>query len=221
VDPVIAASLIGAGATLVSVGATATVALIAYRTTRVTNTETMQAGIENTIRVVNGARDDRVWDKRADTYVDALRFLHRTQTELEDMAHTGRFVNEAERQLEDWLAGIQTSEWREIQARLLAYASQPVLDAALASERAIGRFREAFQNWKWIRANVGLDPEGPTAADALSAEQRIRPAMEEASRRDVALLEAIRFELHSRPSHETALTPGNTKAMTPPPELRP
>jgi hypothetical protein len=205
VDPVIVASVIAACTSLVSVGATAAVAINASRTTQTTNTETVQAGMENTILVVNGARDDRIWDRRADTYVDALRSLHRTQTEREDMAHTGRFVNEAERQLEDWLASIQTSEWREIQARLLAYASQPVLDAVLTSERAIGMFRETFQNWKWIRDNVGLDSESPTEEDALSAQQRIRPTMEEATRRDAVLLEAIRSELHARPGHETAL----------------
>ena len=205
-NPIIVAALIAAGATIVSVSATAFVAVRAYHTTRTTNAETIQAGIENTIRVLNGARDDRIWDKRAETYVEALRYLHRTQTEREDMAQTGRLVKEAERQLEDWRAGMLTPEWREIQARLLAYASQPVLDALQASEQAIGWFRERFQNWKWMRDNVG-DPDGPNASDVSRADEAIRLAMEEASRRDNALLEAIRAELHSRPSQGTVLTP--------------
>jgi hypothetical protein len=99
-----------------------------------------------------------------------------------------------------------TPEWREIQARLLAYASQPVLDALQASEQAIGRFSEKFQNWKWMKQNVG-DPDGPDQSDVDRAAEDINPAMEEASRRDEALVEVIRAELHSRPSHGTALTP--------------
>jgi hypothetical protein len=99
VDPIIAAALISAGATIVSVSATAFVAIRAYHTTWTTNAETIQAGVENTIRVLDGARNDRIWDKRAEAYVDALRYLHRTQTEREDMAHTGRYVHEAEQQL--------------------------------------------------------------------------------------------------------------------------
>lgn len=207
VDSLIVAALIGAGATIISVSATAFVAVRAYHTTRTTNAETIQAGVENTVRVLDGARDDRIWDKRAEAYVDALRFLHRTRTEREEMAHTGRYVQEAEQQLEDWRAGMLTPQWREIQSRLLAYASQPVLDALQASEQAIGRFREAFQNWKWARDNAGTDEEAPTEADVRAVEDRIRPAMEEASRRDEALLEAIRAELHSRPTPGTALTP--------------
>src|SRR5207247_2323021 len=109
----------------------------------------------------------------------------RTQAEREDMTHTGRFAQEAERQFDDWLASSRTPEWREIQARLLAYSSQPVLDALQASERANGRVEHAFQNWKWMRDNVGGDPaENPTASDVLTAQDAIRPAMEDASRRD-------------------------------------
>ena len=201
------AALISAGATIISVSATAFVAVRAYHMTRTTNAETIQAGIENTIRVLNGARDDRIWDKRAEAYVDALRYLHRTQTQRQDMAHTGRYVHEAEQQLEEWRVGLLTTEWQEIQARLVAYASQPVLEALQASEYAIGWFRDRFQNWKWMRDNVDTDPEGPTASDVRSADEAIRQAMEEASRRDEALLEAIRAELHSRPSQGTALTP--------------
>ena len=85
------------------------------------------------------------------------------------MAHTGRYVHEAEQQLEEWRVGLLTTEWQEIQARLLAYASQPVLEALQASEYAIGWFRDRFQNWKWMRDNVDTDPEGPTASDVRSA----------------------------------------------------
>jgi hypothetical protein len=58
-----------------------------------------------------------------------------------------------------------------------------------------------------MRDNVG-DPSGhPNTSDVRSADEAISQAMEEASRRDEALLEAIRAELHSRPNRGTALTP--------------
>jgi hypothetical protein len=214
VEPTIVAALIAAGATIVSVGATAFVAVRAYHMTRTTNAATIQAGIENTIRVLNGARNDRIWDKRAEAYVDALRYLHRTQAERTDMAHTGRYVNEAERQLEEWRAGMLTAEWRDIQARLLAFASDPVFDALQEAEKAIGWFREKFQNWKWMRDNVG-DPSGPDASDVSREQEAIRAAMEEASRRDEALLEAIRAELHSRPSQGTSLAQRSNSSPEP------
>jgi hypothetical protein len=57
-----------------------------------------------------------------------------------------------------------------------------------------------------MKQNVG-DPDGPDQSDVNRAAEDINPAMEEASRRDEALVEVIRAELHGRPSHGTALTP--------------
>jgi hypothetical protein len=59
------------------------------------------------------------------------------------MARTGRNVQEAEQQLEEWRVGMLTPEGREIQARLLACASPPALDALQASEHAVGWFRDS------------------------------------------------------------------------------
>ena len=206
--PIIVAAIISGGALIISGGWTALVAITTSRQARRTNQQTIDAAVANTVRALDAVREDRIWDKRADTYVDALRVLHRTPAEREEMTQSGRFEEDAARRIGTWLASIRTPEWRDVEMRLRAYASPPVLDALRASERANSGVEHAFQNWRWMSDNADGDPDGPTASDVIAALHAVKPAIQDANRKDEALLEAIRADLHLRPSQSIAL-PGD------------
>ena len=70
-DPTIAAACIGGGAAILSGGWTALVAITTTRSARRTNQATIDAAAENTKRALDAAREERLWDRRAEAYADA------------------------------------------------------------------------------------------------------------------------------------------------------
>jgi len=83
-DPTITAAIIGEGALVVSGGSTALVAIMTSRNAAKTNQATIDAAAANTARALDAAREDRIWDKRAETYVDGMRHLKHQQAIRED-----------------------------------------------------------------------------------------------------------------------------------------
>src|SRR5438876_12442428 len=74
-DPVEIAAIISGCFAVGSVGLTAYVAVKGFRSTRDATDRTIKAGSQDTIRALNAARDDRLWEKRAAAYEETIAYL--------------------------------------------------------------------------------------------------------------------------------------------------
>jgi len=214
------AAWIGGGAAIVSGGWTALVAITTTRTARRTNQATIDAAAENTKRALDAARDERIWEKRAEAYLDAMRFVRHRRDVYDDITRLFRYDEATEERIKKWLDSFQLPDIRGIEIRLLAYASQPVIDAMNASGAAHEHMTRAHQDWTTAmnQATKGV-PGAPTDAQVAEARAAIEPAAKEATAKEEALLDAIRADLHSRPGQGAALPSADSRAMgsQPPP----
>lgn len=205
-DPTVTAALIGGGAVIVSGGWTALVAITTNRNTRRTNQATLKAAAENTAHALDAAREERIWDKRAEAYVDALYVVRHRQERRSDAARTIRFDQATEDSRQEWLASWKLPDEVGMEMRLLAYASEQVLAAARAAGAANDKAENAYLDWKSLTdAARQSPPDSPVHDQVIAARKAIQPAVDEATRADEALLDAIRADLHSRPSKAMVL----------------
>jgi hypothetical protein len=113
------------------------------------------AAIWNTRRTIAHTRESRVWDRRADTYVDALAAVSYRQfsRQAETISlHPAR--SDARRRAEEYLANHQEPGWSELEARLQAFASEPVFTAMQASSTKHGDALAYLLLWRKL-ADVG------------------------------------------------------------------
>jgi hypothetical protein len=213
-DPLVTAAWIAAGVSLLSLGGTVLVAIAGFRNTRKATIQTVEAGAANTVLALDAARDDRLWDKRADAYVDAIKELRRGQLTREDRTRILRYDEATEKRIADWLATYRTPhDWPEIEARLYAFASQPVLDALKASSAANAEVAALLARGDSTAADAreakaaGMPPNviGSHGTDWHA----VRQALGIAETRDDELIEAIRGELQDKPSR--ALIPAHDR----------
>ena len=206
-DSLVAAAWIGAITGGVGIVGTATVAITAARTTRRITDRTNKAATANMVLALDAARAERLWEKRADAYVDALKLLRRRQALRGEAVRTARFDRQGEELIRQWLNSFKMpDDWQGIEMRMLAYASQPVFDALRDSALANDAINAARQNWEEAREQVSAAPTaGQAVSDVRIAFDAIKSAIEQADGRDEVLLAVIRADLHDRPS--TALFP--------------
>lgn len=206
-DATITAALIGGGALIVSGGWTALVAITSTRSAQRTNQATLNAAADNTARALDAAREDRIWDKRADAYVEALYVIRHRQERRDDMTRTIRFDKATEDRRQEWLASFKLPDEVGMEMRLLAYASEPVLTATRATGEANAKAENAYLYWKGlIEEAQQCAPDAPIRDQAAAAQKAMQPAVDEATRADEALLDTIRADLHSRPSQARAVS---------------
>ena len=89
-SPAIEAAWIAAGVSLASLGGTVVVAIGGFRNTRRATTQTVSAGTADTVRALDAARSDRLWDKQtatyaSDTIVDAYEAAHFADREVYEL----------------------------------------------------------------------------------------------------------------------------------------
>jgi hypothetical protein len=218
VDPTITAACIGGAAAIVSGGWTALVAVMTSRNARQTNQATLNAAAENTARALDAARDDRLWDKRAEAYVDALYVIRHRQERRKDAIRAMRFQvdQETENHREEWLASINPPDEVGMEMRLLAYATEPVLDAARATGEASVNVENAYQAWALLRDQRQSGGPGALSGGNLSeANQAVQAALAKSDAADEALLSAIRADLLLRPSQVRAVPSVGTERSRP------
>jgi hypothetical protein len=138
------------------------------------------AAIWNTRRTIAHARESRIWDRRADVYVEALAALH-----YRHVVARSRLVDEETEKA--MLAGRQQPEWPALEARLQAFASEPVFMAVEASSRAHRAAGFAFGMWR--KADDDIHPG--FGKDAMEKGRAAEAA-------DKVAVELIRTELHGR-----------------------
>ena len=209
-DPTITASLIGGGAVILSGGWTALVAVTTTRNARRTNQATLNTAAENTAHALDAAREERIWDKRAEAYVDALYVVRHRQERRSDAARTINFQLATEKNRQEWLASWKLPDETAMEMRLLAYASEPVLAASRATEVANRSAETAYLDWGTLSDLARQSPpDSPVHDESIAARKAMQSAVDEATKADEALLYAIRADLHSRPSQGTALPSGD------------
>ncbi len=210
-DPTITAALISGGALIVSGFWTAVVAVTTNRNARRTNQATLDAAAENTARALDAAREERLWDKRAEAYVDALYVVRHRQERRSDAMRTIRFDQATEAAHQEWLASFKLPDEPGVEMRLLAYASELVLVAARTAGAANAKAEQAYLHWKSLTEEARQNaPDAPAADQAIAAQRAIQPTVDEAIAADEALLAAIRADLHSRPSQAPSMPLGNS-----------
>jgi hypothetical protein len=200
-DPTILASVIAGGAATV-------VAIVGYLFNWSSTRKTIEAGTANTVRALDAARDDRVWDKRAAAYEETLAGMLYRQAKQQDRMRLLRYGPDYEKGLQDFYASYDPPSWFVTQARLLAYASQEVKDAFDAAFTAEVEVRTRYEEWK-------EKTEHAEGLAALSALESVKSAMEDASAKDDALVAAIRAGLHGKPSKQLSLRPESPAAPAP------
>ena len=196
--PTIEAAWIAAGGgllgVLVGVAGTAIVGIAGFRNTR-----------RATDKTVSAAHIERVWDRKADAYQDALaaslwrnhRRTYLTQTELSEEqyaeAASALFLMQTEQ------------DWWTLQGRLGTFGSPTVVTAYSKSLLATEYAHRRHDEWRQARRIVqerrkgrgtsaaGGDSNVVATAQALTAFQ---DAMAEAQKADYALERAIRHDLN-------------------------
>jgi hypothetical protein len=203
VDPVVAAALIGVGGSVI-------VAVVGFLTTRAITGETIKANSAT-------AREGRLWDKRSAAYEAALAELASRQVRQRRVLRLIGTPDPAKavKALQEYFATRDTPAWAEMQGRLLAYATSPVLEALeaarTADEAASRSYDEVVHNRKNPKpakasaesaASIsGVPIVGPAMAVAAAALEVIAPlvpalnAILASTRSDKALIERIRAEL--------------------------
>ncbi len=206
-NPIIAAALIALGGSITSLLGAVGVAISGYRNTKKVTEKTVQASTGNTIRALDAARGDRLWDKQATAYVDAIAGVRWQQLRRQRQLNT---LDPGD----PLPADKSPVDWDELEARLLAYASPAVLLALKTASDAGRKARDLYNTWTFMadderRSNdlrgAGIAAPARPAQILIDAAEAVRPAIQHANDKDDALIDAIRTDLHGKAGRALAL----------------
>jgi hypothetical protein len=108
-DPIVAAAIVGVSGTVV-VGVAG-----------------FGASVWNTRRTIAAARDSRVWDQRAALYIEVLAAVNHRQISRGYQMYAGAY--ETRELAKAYLATHESPDWPALEARMQAFASEPVFTA--------------------------------------------------------------------------------------------
>jgi hypothetical protein len=182
-NPVLAAALVGVSGTVI-VGVAG-----------------FGASIWSTTKTLAHARESRVWDRRADVYIQALAAVNYRQISRQYDTLSPHPANTKVRErVQEYLATHEQPDWPELEARLQAFASEPVFTAVQASSTAHREAMIRFNFWRVLaRPDTGDEAHKAEVATYLATgrakAEKIWKAAEAA---DDAVVEQIRTELQGR-----------------------
>jgi hypothetical protein len=182
-NPLVEAAYVGGAAAIVSGGWTALVAIVGSRSTKAATRQAIEANTADTIRALEAARKDHVWDKQAATYVDAIVGIRYQQRKRR--AHVGTTIVGEPPEVSD-----PPSNLREVEARLLAYASPKVIQAFTATNDAWEKAQHLYEEWQ-----AAGNPEGGVVTPREELRQALRLASRDADEKEDVLIETIRVDL--------------------------
>ena len=116
-----------------------------------------------------------------------------------------RWDEESEQQLKPFFDSYEPPVWFEAQARLIAYASDPVLTAFEAREQAQHEVWARYQRYRMMAddnkraAETGQIGAAHDGQETIDARRAVDAAVEEAEAQDQLLIKLIRDELRSLP----------------------
>ena len=199
---------------VVGVVATAVTAWIGSWNTRRATERTVKAGSGANRATLVAAREDRLWERRAAAYEEALTGLLHRQAKRHFDLREHRVTDE--KKMSDFYESYQLPGIFETESRLTAYASNPVLEAHTATRGAHAgvvvaySHRAALRDSNRMAAQTGR-VEGVVSQEIMTdAQRKLDASLQDADARDDALIEIIRTELRSRP--EAAMPPAEVPA---------
>ena len=157
----------------------------------------------STRKTIEAAREHRLWDKRAAVYVDTLAAMNLRQTKRWYDAQRYR-DDQSSRRYEAWIAAYVAPDWHLLDARMLAFGTEPVFTALQAGSTAHEHAIAALREWKAApgidlaqAAALGRPPPGPTVANPglYEGAEKARKAADDM---DDAVVELIRKELQGK-----------------------
>ncbi len=197
---------------LIGVGGTVVLAVTALLTTRAIAARTIEAASSGLLRMLDASREDRLWQRKADAYTTAIRLLQHRLVARESANRIFAYDEDSERRTAELLGAFAGPEELEVSASLLTYASPVVFAALQACFEANENFGRLVRAWESLArqsrgaAQAVLEGRPVTAAgEILEAREAAQAALEKAKASDTELIEAIRADLHARPSEEPAL----------------
>lgn len=223
-DSTIAAACISGGVGALGVVGTAITAWIGSRNTRKATERTVEAGTAANRATLAAAREDRLWEKRASSYEESLTGLLHRQAQRHFETRKFRTNDESERKLEEFYANYELPGMFETQGRLVAYASDPVMNAFNASRAAHARVRvqhghiAELQEEDRIAQRSGRPQGVPGGESMKDARLKLDDALKAADAADDALINVIRNELRSKPEAVMPLTVPSRGTSPAPPE---
>ncbi|HUN34165.1 MAG TPA: hypothetical protein VMU95_19355 [Trebonia sp.] len=215
-DPTIAAAWITGGVGGLGIAGTVATAIVGSRSTRKATETTVVAAAATTAATLAAAREDRLWDKQCAAYQEALSGLLHSQSKRQHDLRMYRLNEEAEQQIKDFLASYEKPAWFEAQGRLIAYASEAVLEAFKVAREADNEVYGRYQQWQMLaeEATEAFRSGRPGAVQEVKkkgeAHKATTQAIEEANAADEALIKLIRNELRSKP--EAVVVPATAPA---------
>ena len=179
-NPIVAAAIVGVSGTVV--GGTVVVGVAGFG-----------ASIWNTRRTIAHARESRVWDQRAAVYVDALAAVHYRNVRREYEMRTDPLDAEFRQHAKVLLATYKAPDFHDLEARLQAFGSEPVVTAMQLSSSAHDGTAGAFRTWQELSAMTGT-----TSESTRTMVRAVDMARRTADGADDAVVELIRTELQGR-----------------------
>jgi hypothetical protein len=206
---VVEAAWIAASVSLVSLAGTVTVAIAGFQNTRKATEQTVKASTSNTIRALAAARSDRLWDKQAAAYVDAVTEVLARRTRREALTSRGDPGNIGSHPIQERRKA-EEPESIQIRAALRAYASEAVWAAYEAADQANTAFWLSLGNLASAQlasqrpaepVQVGASEDHlPPGTDYATALDVMNESKSNAGVADDALFKAINRELAWNPS---------------------
>jgi hypothetical protein len=134
----------------------------------------------------------------ADLYAELFAFAVHRKDVRDNRLRTIRYPPEGEAAIQTVLDSYQPPQWFTFHARVLAFGSEAVSDAVVASRDTDNRIWPAWQARTDAKQAAAADPagDGAQAAARLTEESK---KLAEADKADAVLVQAIRDELHIRP----------------------
>jgi hypothetical protein len=204
-NPVDTAAVISGCFAVGSVGLTAAVAFIGFRTTRSATDKTVAAGSQDTVRALNAARDDRLWDKRAEVYEQAIAYVLFRQFERRRLSPEYTSNNQQELPKSSF-GGYQPPGWVVLEGRLLAYGSDEIVTASREAHNANLRVYWCHDRWRTMadKAKEAVSAGDVTQAqNGAAALERVGGDVEDelrvAEEKDRELIRLVRSKLHGKP----------------------
>lgn len=134
-------------AAIIAAGSTGIVAVAGFLTTGAVSRQTIEASTDNTVRALDAAREEQVWQQRAAAYVDAIMAVQwqqgRRHRQLSTLSQGVPLIPESSREAEK-----PPVDWAELSPRLFAFASLAVLRAFQAASDAGIEARKRYRTWE-------------------------------------------------------------------------
>jgi hypothetical protein len=181
-NPTVKAAWIAAGIGGLGIVSTAVVAVVGARNTRRVNGQTIQAATDNTIRALDAARDDKLWEQQRAAYHELSAYLLFIQAKRRHDTRLYRLDDLGEEALQRLLGSYKPPSWWELQARIAHYGSEEVITQVEASHDAdnqvavcVIRLADLNQQAKDATA-VGNPAGSPDIRDVQAARKELKDA---------------------------------------------